>query len=68
MVLLDARGYRAIAPDLPGYGASARFDGSYSLPFYSDFIRDFIRELGYSRVVLSGLSLGGGITLKAAID
>ncbi|MDR1431123.1 MAG: alpha/beta fold hydrolase [Propionibacteriaceae bacterium] len=65
---LAKAGYTAIAPDLPGYGASARVDQPYSLPFYSDFIRAFIKTLGPEQVVLGGLSLGGGITLKAAID
>lgn len=66
--LLAQRGFRVIAPDLPGYGASARYDGSHSLPFYSNFIRSFIKELQLENVVLGGLSLGGGITLKVALE
>jgi pimeloyl-ACP methyl ester carboxylesterase len=68
MTLLAQKGYTVIAPDLPGYGESDRIETVYSLPFYSVFIRSFIKALGYKSVVLGGLSLGGGITLKAAID
>lgn len=66
--LLAEHGYVVIAPDLPGYGESDRYEGAYSLPFYSGFIRSFIKTFGFTQVVLGGLSLGGGITLKAAID
>jgi pimeloyl-ACP methyl ester carboxylesterase len=68
MPLLAQKNYTVIAPDLPGYGKSDRMEAVYSLPFYSEFIRSFIKALGYQSVVLGGLSLGGGIALKAAID
>jgi pimeloyl-ACP methyl ester carboxylesterase len=77
--LLAERGYTAIAPDLPGYGSSGRIgrigpdgrtdDGrAYSLSFYAEFIRAFIKRLGLRGVTLCGLSLGGGIALAAALD
>jgi pimeloyl-ACP methyl ester carboxylesterase len=66
--LLAGEGYRVIAPDLPGYGGSDRIDGDYSLPFYAQTIKAFIEGLDCGPVVLCGLSLGGGITLKAALD
>jgi pimeloyl-ACP methyl ester carboxylesterase len=79
MPLLAAHGYTVIAPDLPGYGSSDRIgtigpdghtDGgrAYSLPFYTEFILAFIKRLGLRDVALGGLSLGGGITLAAALD
>lgn len=68
--LLASCGYRVIAPDLPGYGESDRLPdhAAYSLPFYSSFIQRFIKALGFEKVILGGLSLGGGITLQAALD
>ncbi|MGI6105669.1 MAG: alpha/beta fold hydrolase [Raoultibacter sp.] len=68
--LLAARGYTVVAPDLPGYGKSDRLPAgeAYSLPFYSAFIRDFVKALDLEKPVLGGLSLGGGITIKAALD
>jgi pimeloyl-ACP methyl ester carboxylesterase len=77
--LLAERGYTVIAPDLPGYGSSGRIghigpngrtdDGrAYSLSFYAEFIRAFIKRLELRDVALCGLSLGGGIALAVALD
>ena len=66
--LLAAEGYRVIAPDLPGYGGSGQSSGDYSLPFYSAAIADFIETLDCGPVILSGLSLGGGIALHLALE
>jgi pimeloyl-ACP methyl ester carboxylesterase len=79
MPLLATHGYTVIAPDLPGYGSSDRIgsirrsgctdDGqAYSLPFYTEFILAFMKRLGLRDVALCGLSLGGGVTLAAALD
>jgi pimeloyl-ACP methyl ester carboxylesterase len=79
MPLLAAHGYTVIAPDLPGYGSSDRIgnigsdgrtdDGrAYSLPFYAEFILAFIKRLKLRDVALCGLSLGGGVSLAAALD
>lgn len=38
------------------------------IPWYSDRVGDLIRSLGFDRVDLAGLSLGGWITLEAAIS
>src|SRR5690606_12682436 len=67
VILLLAQHYRVIAPDLPGYGASDRIDGEYSLPFYTDIIKGVIGAFGAVPVILCGLSLGGGITLNTAL-
>jgi pimeloyl-ACP methyl ester carboxylesterase len=66
--LLAGKGFRVIAPDLPGYGGSARFSGDYSLGFYAETIKALIGALGLGPVVLCGLSLGGGIALTAALE
>ncbi len=59
--------YRVIAPDLPGYGASDRISGSYTLAFYTDIVKKIIEAVGGSPVILAGLSLGGGICLNMAL-
>ncbi|MDR1069079.1 MAG: alpha/beta hydrolase [Clostridiales Family XIII bacterium] len=64
--LLSGR-YRVIAPDLPGYGASDRITGEYTLPFYTEMVRGVIEAFGAGSVVLAGLSLGGGICLNMAL-
>jgi pimeloyl-ACP methyl ester carboxylesterase len=38
--------YQVIAPDLPGYGASDRIDGEYTLSFYTDIVKGIIEALG----------------------
>lgn len=59
--------YRIIAPDLPGYGASERISGEYTLAFYTDIVKGFIEGLGCKTTALVGLSLGGGICLNTAL-
>lgn len=67
VIPLLAQRFRVIAPDLPGYGASDRIAGEYSLPFYTDIAKGVIEAFSQAPVVLCGLSLGGGITLNTAL-
>lgn len=62
-----SRRYRVIAPDLPGYGTSDRIDGAYTLAFYTDIVKGIIEAFGGQPVILTGLSLGGGIALNMAL-
>ncbi|MHC5348802.1 alpha/beta fold hydrolase [Metapseudomonas furukawaii] len=66
-VFADA-GYRAIVPDLPGYGASDKPETTYSLDFFVDALRGVLDALDIGRCVLVGNSLGGAIALKLALD
>lgn len=59
--------YRVIAPDLPGYGASDRIDGEYTLAFYTNIVKGIVEAFGGRPVILIGLSLGGGICLNTAL-
>ncbi len=63
-----AKNHVVIAPDLPGYGASAVPDINYTQEFYLNFLEDFLNALGLENVHLAGLSLGGGIALGYALD
>lgn len=65
---LLADSYRVIAPDLPGYGASDRIDGEYSLVFYTHIVKGIIEAVADAPVILSGLSLGGGISFNLALN
>lgn len=59
------RGHRAIALDLPGFGASPLPDWELDVPAYGRLIRDFCEKLDLgSEVVLVGNSLGGLVALE----
>lgn len=59
--------FRVLAPDIVGYGATARPDGvRYSLPTWSAHVLGFLDALGLDRVSLVGNSLGGRISLDLA--
>jgi pimeloyl-ACP methyl ester carboxylesterase len=51
------------APDLPGYGDSARPDIAYTMAFYIDFVTALLDALNLTRVTVAGVSMGGGIAI-----
>jgi pimeloyl-ACP methyl ester carboxylesterase len=55
------------APDLPGFGASARDPKGYYLSDFSEFLVDFIALLKLDRPAVVGHSLGGRVGLDAAL-
>jgi len=62
---LVSQRFRAIAIDLPGYGASPPLPKRVTIPAYADLLADFIEEVTDGPVVLVGHSMGGmtGLTL-----
>lgn len=62
--------YRAIAPDLRGYGDTEALpiDATRGLRDWSDDLHALIETMGLGRVHLVGWSLGGGIVMQYAID
>jgi len=52
--------YRAMAWDMPGYGGSAPLK-SVSIATLAEALQDFLREIGASRPLLVGHSIGGMI-------
>ncbi|WP_322802399.1 alpha/beta hydrolase [Thermoflexus sp.] len=63
-------GFRAIAPDLRGYGESERrpVDATRGLRDFSDDLHALVEALGLTRFHLIGHSMGGGIAMQYAID
>lgn len=56
--------YRAIAPDLPGFGYSDKpLDVSYSFRYYDRVLEGLVEELGVSQVHLVVHDLGGPVGL-----
>ena len=58
--------YQVYAMDLPGHGLSDKPYLEYNLPFFADFISDFMQAVGIDRVDIVGHSLGGAIGMKLA--
>jgi pimeloyl-ACP methyl ester carboxylesterase len=59
--------FQVLAPDIVGYGATARPDDvHYSLRTWTDHVLRFLDALGLERVSLIGNSLGGRIALALA--
>jgi pimeloyl-ACP methyl ester carboxylesterase len=67
-LLVDlASDHRVLAPDSPGFGASAAPAVSYSSAWYAAWLEAFQRVTGSRGAVLIGNSLGGRIALEAGL-
>jgi pimeloyl-ACP methyl ester carboxylesterase len=64
-----AEGFRVIAPDLPGFGASEKPDPqryAYGWDAFSDSMFDLLAALGTGRVHVCGHGMGAGVALSLA--
>ena len=59
--------HRVLAPDSPGFGASAAPRGPYNPAWYAAWLEAFQRATGSRGAVLIGNSLGGRIALEAGL-
>src|SRR5262249_30266597 len=57
-----------LAPDLPGYGGSPLGSTEPTLEGYRRWLLAFLDAAGIQTAILAGLSLGGGIALRTALD
>ncbi|HWH95668.1 MAG TPA: alpha/beta hydrolase [Baekduia sp.] len=62
-----ARGYRCVAMDLPGFGASELPAQKISIAGYAASVDALLRELGVMHAVVVGNSMGGFVGLELAI-
>jgi pimeloyl-ACP methyl ester carboxylesterase len=62
-----AEDYRVIAPDLPGFGDSAKPIRSYDAAFYAKWLVGFLNELGIDKAYLVGNSMGGRVAIETAL-
>ncbi len=65
--VLAAAGWRCIAMDLPGFGASPMPREDISITGYAQVVDELLRTLGVSRAVVVGNSMGGFIGAEIAI-
>ena len=61
------KSYRCIAIDLPGYGKSSKNPHSGLMSFYAKVVAEFIDNLDLGKVTLAGHSMGGQISMVAAL-
>ena len=59
---------RCVAIDLPGNGLSSRGEYPFTMTFYAESIVRFIQQMELSNVVLIGHSMGGHVSLLAALN
>jgi pimeloyl-ACP methyl ester carboxylesterase len=64
---LARAGVRGLAPDLPGFGASARRPGPYTMEAYADGIAGLLDARKLQRVALVGGSMGGVVAQHFAL-
>jgi 4,5:9,10-diseco-3-hydroxy-5,9,17-trioxoandrosta-1(10),2-diene-4-oate hydrolase len=62
-------GYRVVVPDLPGFGYSSKpTDLDYTTDFFVEHLVGLLDALEVDRCTLIGNSLGGAISIRAALD
>ena len=66
---LASKGFRVIAPDLPGYGYSEKpADAKYSIAEQAGTIIGFMDRLGIKKATIVGASYGGAVAATMALD
>ena len=63
---LVSKGYRAIAPCLPGFGGSDEPPEPWEVDRFADTICEFIEKMDLKKVILMGHSYGGRVIIKLA--
>ena len=64
---LSGAGIAGIAPDLPGFGASAGLPGPWTLEGYADGLAVLLDRRGLDRVAVVGGSMGGAVAQHFAL-
>jgi pimeloyl-ACP methyl ester carboxylesterase len=64
-----AHDYHVYAPDLPGFGRSERSPSApYGIPMQVEAVRAFLQAVGVPRARVVGISMGGWISARLAIE
>lgn len=63
-----SKDFRVIALDLPGYGRSSKGPYDASLEFFANSVLELADSLGIEEFVMGGHSMGGQISLVAALQ
>src|SRR5207253_6117299 len=62
-----ARSHRVFAPDLPGFGKSAKPTVTYGIPLFARSVEGYLRALPLGSAVLVGSSMGGRVAMEVAL-
>lgn len=65
---MTAQGFHVYAPDLLGFGRSAKPDVSYSISMQETLVVQFMQAMHLTRVDVGGWSMGGWVSAKLALD
>src|ERR1044071_1183199 len=66
---LAQKGFRAIAPDLPGYGYSEKpRDAEYTIDEQAHSVIGLMDRLGIRKALIAGASYGGAVAATLALD
>lgn len=65
---LQAKGYKVLCIDLPGFGSTDKPKNSLYLSDYIKFIEDFLQKEKIEKIYLVGHSFGGRIGIKLAAE
>lgn len=63
--------FHTIAVDLIGFGGSDKPDSDYTISYFAQFVKSFLRQIGIKnsdKIVIVGHSLGGYIAAEYAIE
>ena len=63
-----ARDHRVLAPDTPGFGASAAPRWQYSIGELATWLKEFQQSVGATPAALVGNSLGGRLAIEAGLS
>ena len=64
MTEILTKNYRVIALDFPGFGGSDEPKEVWDVDRYTDFVIEFLRDFGFSKVTFLGHSFGGRVIIK----
>lgn len=64
-----AKNFQVIVPDIVGYGESDKPDDApYDRPYFTKWLKEFMKALNIPKAHIVGLSQGGAIALQFVID
>lgn len=63
---LEDSGFRAICPDMPGFGKTPEPPRTWTIADYDNFLVEFADKAGLDNFLLVGHSFGGGLSLEFA--